>query len=253
MKQLMVFIKKELLESLRQYRLFILLTVFIVFGLLSPATAKFMPELLKSLTTEGITITLPPPVYLDSWLQFFKNMSQMGLIVVIILYGGILADEFNKNTIELLRTKGLSSFSIVAGKFIGAALVLGLSYLIGFLVSVIYAAIYFEGALSGEIIAGVFALLLFYLLLVAFFIFFATWIRKLVGVMLASGLSIMLLFLLNIKESFAKFNPVSLLSLGGVLAGDSGVADYTGAFVITLVLIAVLLIAGVLILEKRDL
>ena len=92
MKQLMVFIKKELLESLRQYRLFILLTVFIVFGLLSPATAKFMPELLKSLTAEGITITLPPPVYLDSWLQFFKNMSQMGLIVVIILYGGILAD-----------------------------------------------------------------------------------------------------------------------------------------------------------------
>lgn len=122
MKQLGNFIKKEITENIRQYRIFILLVVFLAFGILSPATAKFMPEIFKNLVMDGISINLPSPTYLDSWIQFFKNMSQIVLIVIIVLYAGILVEEYSKNTIQILRTKGLKSYSVILGKFITSRL-----------------------------------------------------------------------------------------------------------------------------------
>ena len=55
---------------------------------MNPFAAKFLPEILASALPSGMTITLPEPSAMDSWGQFFKNISQMGIIVVVILFGG---------------------------------------------------------------------------------------------------------------------------------------------------------------------
>ena len=75
----LAFMKKEWMEQIRTFKLFILFVVFFIFGMLSPLTAKLMPELLSQIPIEGMTIILPEPSAIDSYTQFFKNCSQMGL------------------------------------------------------------------------------------------------------------------------------------------------------------------------------
>lgn len=44
MRGYLAFVKKELLEQVRTYKLLILLLVFFIFGMLSPLMAKLMPK-----------------------------------------------------------------------------------------------------------------------------------------------------------------------------------------------------------------
>jgi ABC-2 type transport system permease protein len=101
-----VFFKKELRESVRTHRLLIILTIFFMFGVMNPLTAKLTPDLLAKFLPEGMIIELPVPSSLDSWAQFFKNVTQMGLIVVLLVFSGILANEITQGTLINLLTKG---------------------------------------------------------------------------------------------------------------------------------------------------
>ena len=77
MMAFIAFTKKEWMESVRTYKFFILITVFLLFGFMNPIIAKVMPELLASVLPEGMFITLAPPNAIDSWMQFFKNVSPL--------------------------------------------------------------------------------------------------------------------------------------------------------------------------------
>lgn len=81
MKDIYYFTKKELLEVWRTKRLLILLVVFIIFGILSPLMAKLTPEILKSSFGSEVQLTIPEPTSIDSWVQFYKNITQMGIYI----------------------------------------------------------------------------------------------------------------------------------------------------------------------------
>ena len=49
MKGYIAFIKKEFVENLKNYRFFILFTIFAIFGLSSAFLAKFTPEIIEAL------------------------------------------------------------------------------------------------------------------------------------------------------------------------------------------------------------
>src|SRR5665648_218973 len=105
MRAYLAFTKKELLENLRVYKILIMFMVFLLLGMLGPLTAKLTPKLLQSLMTDGIQIITREPTAIDSWAQFFKNVSQMGFIVLTILYSGMMANEFNHGTLINILTK----------------------------------------------------------------------------------------------------------------------------------------------------
>ena len=67
MMAFIAFTKKEWMESVRTYKFFILITVFLLFGFMNPIIAKVMPELLASVLPEGMFITLATPNAIDSW------------------------------------------------------------------------------------------------------------------------------------------------------------------------------------------
>ena len=85
MRAFIAMAKKEFLESIRTYKLLIVATVFLLFGMLNPITAKIMPKLLSSFMPEGMTITPGEPGTVDSWIQFYKNMSTQLILFVIVL------------------------------------------------------------------------------------------------------------------------------------------------------------------------
>lgn len=94
MKAYRTFLGKELTESLRTYKVLLLVVIFLLLGVMNPLTAKISPDLMAAVMPD-MNIQLPDPVSLDSWTQFFKNVGQIGMIVVIIIFGGVLSHELD--------------------------------------------------------------------------------------------------------------------------------------------------------------
>jgi ABC-2 type transport system permease protein len=116
------YFKKEVCEVTRTYKLTVMGLVFLLFGIMNPLTAKLLPEIMASVMPEGMSITLPEPSAMDSWAQFFKNVSQMGLIVLVVLFSGAMAGEFSRSTLIQPLTKGLARRVTLAAKFLAIAL-----------------------------------------------------------------------------------------------------------------------------------
>ena len=72
MKAYFAFTQKELLESLRTYKLLIMIIVFMFFGMLGPLTAKLTPQILESLMPAGMQVTMGEPTVLIHGHSFLK-------------------------------------------------------------------------------------------------------------------------------------------------------------------------------------
>lgn len=169
MKSCLIFTGKEMREYIRSYRLLILGIVFIIFGMLSPATAKYTPEILKMVGGDtGMSITLPPVTVLDSYVQFFKNINSMGVIIILLVFAGMVADEKVKGSASLILTKNLSRPAFVMAKFFGAAMLWTAIFAVGALVCLGYTMWLFPGDSVANLLPGFAAYWLYGLLLLAF-------------------------------------------------------------------------------------
>ncbi|MEG0367463.1 MAG: hypothetical protein RR585_11555, partial [Coprobacillus sp.] len=122
MKSYLAFTSKEILESIRSYKAFILIIVFLILGFMSPITAKLTPEIMKNFMPAGMSIEVATPTVIDSWMQFFKNVPQIGMIVIVIVLSSMISGEINKGTLINVLTKGLSRKNVILAKFTCATL-----------------------------------------------------------------------------------------------------------------------------------
>jgi len=114
---LFTLIRKDLLEQWRTKKVLILSIVFLFVAVASPIIAKITPELLKTLSVPGMTITLPKATYVDSLDQFIKNVSQIAILVLVFVVAGAVSDEKNRKTLEILLTKPVSRTLFILSKF----------------------------------------------------------------------------------------------------------------------------------------
>lgn len=123
------FLSKELREIVRTWRIWVLPGIVLFFALSGPPLAKVTPELLGTLMEQqqsGVVIQMPDPTYVDAYLQWTKNLSQLVLFAVIIMFGGAISAEKKSGTATLVLTKPLSRSAFVLAKFISqAALLIG--------------------------------------------------------------------------------------------------------------------------------
>ena len=79
MTEMIEMIRKEMKEQIRTQKLLLLSLVFVLFGVLSPILAKNLQEIVRS----AVGIEVPPAQPVDSYLQFFKSINQLGILVFI--------------------------------------------------------------------------------------------------------------------------------------------------------------------------
>lgn len=208
----LAFMKKEWIEQIRTYKLFILLVLFFIFGMLSPLTAKLMPELLSQFPIEGMTIILPEPSALDSYTQFFKNCSQMGLLILVIVFSSSLTHELMKGTLTNLVTKGLSRSAIIVSKFIVSLFIWTISLLLSFITTWFYTVYLFPEDKIYHLLSSVGCLWLFGIFLLSLSLLAQTLIKSQYGNLMMVALSIGSLFILNLFPKFQEYNPLVLIS-----------------------------------------
>jgi ABC-2 type transport system permease protein len=138
-----VFARKELHEILRTWRIWVLPGIVLFFAISGPLLARFTPELVGALVGNSLSgLKVPTPTYSDSYVQWIKNLSQILLIAVIIVYGGLVSGEVRSGIVALVLTKPLSRNVFIAVKaavhslflaavvMVGALLTWGLTWLI---------------------------------------------------------------------------------------------------------------------------
>ena len=133
----MSFFIKELKEIIKTKKLVIMVSLFIFFAILSPLTARYINEILASLG-QGVSITLPEPTLIDSWGQYFKNLSSICLIVYLIVMTGSVSHEKSKGSILLVMTKRVSRFNFLFSKLLSGILLFTVCYIISFVISGFY-------------------------------------------------------------------------------------------------------------------
>jgi len=150
MRSFIVFIQKEWMELVRTKKFFILLCVFALFGMLSPVTARYMQEIIIMAMGDTMPLTVAPATWIDSWGQFYSNLSQMGGICLIFLFMGCITGEKQSGSAAMTLTKNLSHTNFVTAKFATATAVFFLSLLPAALICFGYT--HFLFGYAGEII-----------------------------------------------------------------------------------------------------
>lgn len=253
MRAYISFIKKEFTENLRTYRLFIMGAVFLLFGFMNPAIAKIMPEIVKAATPAGMEINIPTPTALDSWAQFFKNVGQTGLLVLVIVFCGIMANEFSRGTLINVLTKGMKRSTVIFSKLTMAVIIWSLSYLLCFAVSYFYTAYFWKMDVMNHVFLTFFSLWLYGVLLITLVIIGGILFKSIYGSLLLTGGAVVAMSLINIAPKLQKYNPITLASGNmSLLTAQKAVSDFTPAVIICAALIIALTAASVAIFNKKQ-
>ena len=143
-------LRKELLEQVRTLRLFIVMIVFALFGLISPLTAKYLPDIVKALAGSQLVMpTLPIPSVADAVDQFLKNLDQFGVLAAILLAMGAVATEKDRGTAALLMTKPVSRPAFLLAKFVAIGVNLLLAVAVAGALAYYYTLVLFEAPPAG--------------------------------------------------------------------------------------------------------
>ena len=240
------FLRKEWMEQWRTLRLPILLVVFAIFGMTNPLIAKLTPEILEGLTGDGMMITLPEPVAMDAWAQFFKNASQTGLFVLLILFSGTLTGEMRRGTLTIPLSKGVARPVVVWSKFAITAFAWTLALTLSFCLTALYTRFLFPEALPRLTATATLLLWLFGLLLLATLLLSSVLTGTTAGTLLITAGFAVVLLIANILPDLHGWNPASLVQESlPMLQGMTEVSEIRPAIRITCFLtISFLLLAA---------
>lgn len=218
MRNISIMLKVELLEAVRNIK-FIWLTIFFtILGVTQPLIDKYMEVILKQFGgVEGIMIdpNAPEPQANEVLLATFSGQfNQIGLIVLIISFMGMIVNEKNSGVQGFIFTRPVSSLEYISSKLFGNWFISMVCISIGAFVSYFY-TIYLFGYYS---IAKFLLFLVFYSLWIFFIVSIAALFSTLIKSPLFIGvatilLSIVLLLLGNINETLSLFLPSGVLTL----------------------------------------
>jgi ABC-2 type transport system permease protein len=254
MRAYFAFTKKEFIENLRTYKLMIMIVVFLIFGVMSPLFAKFTPEILKAAGLDASALGVGTPTAIDSFAQFFKNVGQLGLLVLVIVFSGIMANELSKGTLINILTKGMRRSTVILSKFIMATVIWTVSYLLCLAVTYAYTAYYFTIENISNAFLAFSSMWLFGVLLIAIVILGGVLFKNVYGSLLLTGGIVVVMTIVNIAPKLQKYNPITLSSDNmQLIMAQKAASDFMPAVIICAVLTIVSVIASIMIFNKKQL
>lgn len=255
------FFKKEIKTILKTYRVWLIPLIFVFLGIFSPVTAKFMPAIVKSALQSDATqkmviqFKLPEPTQADAYMQWIKNLSQFGMLALILISMGLISEEKTRNTLPLIATKPVSRTAIVISKFVAQAGLLAVSGALGLATCYLYTYLLFDKASFTPLALSSIAFATYALLILSITVFFSSLMKNQMG---AGGLGLLAYFTLSIVAALGhgldKYSPGALSTLAYKLTsgGQTMSAGYT-ALAISVAASLLFIVAAAVALERQEL
>ena len=239
MKQLSLLLQKELTELLRTKKAPVLVIVFAIFGIMNPALAKLTPWMLSlmggTLAEQGITIGAISVDALSAWTQYYKNLL-MEYIVILAVFSGIFAQEYQSGTLINLLTKGVSREKVALSKLLAVLLCWSVCYWLAFSVTLGYTAYFWENALPSGIWLGAVGAYVLGVWLLTLELAFASAFSSGMAALLGAGGVFVVFYALSMLPALTRFLPPRLSEGLSLLTGALTAADFLPALLLALAL-----------------
>lgn len=250
------FLKKEWMEWTRTGRALVLVSVFVLFGIMNPAFAKLTPWMMEtmseSLADAGFVTTAVRVDAMTSWAQFYKNIP-VGLIIFILLGSGNFTAEYERGTLILAVTKGLPRRKILAAK---AALLYGswtVLYAVCFGITYGYNAYFWDNGIAEYLLFAAVGTWLFGIWTVALLILFSAVSRSSSQVLMGTGGVAMGVYLLDMFPKLDAFLPAKLLKGMELMQGVSRPKDYYAGAAAAAVMVVLCMVLAAKCLDRKQL
>jgi ABC-2 type transport system permease protein len=256
MRALIAFFKKEMTEQARSGKLLFLTILFVLLGIMNPAIAKLTPWLLEtmadSLADSGMTVTAVTVSAMDSWVQFFKNVS-MGLIAFVLMQSNIFTKEYQSGTLILTLTKGLRRSHVVLAKTAVLMVLWTAAYWLYFAITYLYNAYFWDNTVAQNLTFSVLCWWLFGLFTVALVTLFSVLCTGNTGVLLGTGGVVLACYLLGLLPDLSKYLPTRLADGNSLIFGLEEPSAYTASLTLTAILTVLCLVLSVPIFNRKHL
>lgn len=256
MKGLTAFFGKEWMDAARTGKLFIVILLFALFGVMNPGIAKLTPWMLElfaeTMADSGLILTGVEVDAMTSWAQFFKNLP-IALIAFILLFSDIFTREYKSGTLLLLLTKGLSRCRVVLAKTALLLLLWTLGYGLLFGITYGYNAYFWDNSIAHNLFFAVTLWWLFGVWVICLIVLSSSVLQNNTGVCLFTGGVVLLAYLARILPGVKAYSPAMLLDAGSLLSGTAGTGEYTKAVMITIVFSVMCVAVSVPVMNRKQL
>lgn len=252
MSTLICFMKKEWMEYIRTKKVMLVLGLAVFFGIMNPATAKLTPWILENFSTDGFEVVIDA-AKVDatmSWQQFYKNTPMM-LIAFTLIFGGVFTNEYQKNTLVLVTTKGLARWKVVIGKACSMIVLLSAGLFIEFGLTYYYSDYYWDNSVMTNLGFAAFCYWLYTVLIIALLVFFSCISNNTGGVILGVGAVYFAMMIVSMFGKIEQCLPNYLCSAALTSGGE--ISDMTKSIAVTGVLIAGCIAGGIMSFNKKQL
>ncbi|MCC0644086.1 MULTISPECIES: ABC transporter permease [unclassified Clostridioides] len=250
MREYIAFTKKEFVENIRNYKLFSLITLFLILGISSPLSAKFMPDLIAHFAPT-LKVTAEPTA-LDSWTQFSSNISGLGMSLTLIIFCNILSNEYSKGTLVIMLTKGLSRSSVVLSKFSIAVIIMTIGFWLSFLCTYGYTMYFWPTANLNHVVFSAFNLWIIGIMYITILILGCVLFRPAFASVLLVLVATIVLSLISIPKQVAPYTPNFILSKNiDLISGKVTAPEFIIPIIVTIIISIVCLLSAVILFNKK--
>lgn len=252
MKSYWAFTKKEFIESIRTYKLLIMIVVFLILGTMSPLIAKFTPEILDGMESSSMQVSVMEIGAIDSWTQYYKNVPLIGLILLVIIYSGMLSNEIGKGTLINILTKGMKRTTVIVSKMTVSIIIWTISYILAFAVTYAYTVYYWPDDVLENIVVSALFVWAFGIMILSFIMLGSVIIKGTTGGLLLPGGMLAVMFVGNFFPEFAEYNPMYLVTQNTSLLNEIvELSDFCKPCLVCIALTICSLISACIIFNKR--
>ena len=255
MKSFIAFLKKEMIENVRNERFLFVAVIFVAMGIMNPALAKLTPLLMELLSEElaetGMTLTKIEVDAMTSWGQFYKNIP-MALIAFVLLFGNTLTKEYESGNLILIITKGVSRYKILVVKSAIMLLSWTVGYWISYAITYVCNAYFWDNGIASNLLLSAGNWWLFGIFVISLTVLFSVINKNYVFVLLETGGVVVFFYLVSLIPKCARFLPTALMNPSQLLVGAQGLEYALPSIIIVSAVSIAMLIASIPIFNKKS-
>ena len=247
------FLYKEFKEILRTPKIIILPAVFTFFGILSPLTGRYMNEILAFSLKGQMEIKLPESTYFDSYGQFFKNLTSICIIIVILTFMGTVTDEKTRGSAALILTKCVSRANFILGKFFACTSLFTFAYVLSIAVCLYYTYFLFHIFLIPNLWLSLLMFWIYGIFIISITIFASILGKSTMTAAVLSFLGFVAISFLTFIPYVGKYTPGSLSNLCmEVLTGVKAAEQALYPIIATAVLTIFTIISSIFVFKRQE-
>lgn len=241
----------EWLRITRTPRAIALGGTYLLFGLLGPVTAKYLQDIVNRVQS-GVQVIIAQPTPKDGIANYISQISQTGLIVVIVITAGALTFDARRGLSFFLRTRTSNMWQLIAPRFTVNATAAVSAYTLGTLAAWYETALLLGSPPPGAMLAGLACGSVYLIFAVSVATAAASVARgtlSTVGVTLGALLALPLLGMIGPLHAWL---PSTLVTAPVALLGSATPSDYLPAFATAAISAPLLLAAATSQLKRRE-